>query len=108
MVNIASIAGKEGNQNMCAYSATKAAVIGFTESAGKEVATEEIAAVVHSLARVARTAAVDATTASHWAIQLSWKADGKVNQLGERMRQYAVGFPFHIRRTRPPPWNDAL
>ena len=42
IVNIASIAGKEGNPNMTAYSATKAAVIGFTKSAAKEVATEGI------------------------------------------------------------------
>ena len=42
IVNIASIAGKEGNPNMTAYSATKAAVIGFTKSAAKEVATENI------------------------------------------------------------------
>jgi 3-oxoacyl-[acyl-carrier protein] reductase len=41
-VNIASIAGKEGNPNMCPYSATKAAVIGLTKSIGKEVATEGI------------------------------------------------------------------
>lgn len=42
IVNIASIAGKEGNPNMTAYSATKAAVIGFTKSVAKEVATENI------------------------------------------------------------------
>jgi 2-dehydro-3-deoxy-L-rhamnonate dehydrogenase (NAD+) len=42
VVNIASIAGKEGNPNMTAYSATKAAVIGFTKSAAKEVATDGI------------------------------------------------------------------
>src|ERR1700683_2928245 len=42
IVNIASIAGKEGNPNMCGYSATKAAVIGLTKSVGKEVATEGI------------------------------------------------------------------
>lgn len=42
IVNIASIAGKEGNPNMTAYSSTKAAVIGFTKSLGKEVATEGI------------------------------------------------------------------
>lgn len=42
IVNIASVAGKEGNPNMTAYSATKAAVIGFTKSAAKEVATENI------------------------------------------------------------------
>ncbi len=42
IVNIASIAGKEGNPNMTGYSATKAAVIGFTKSMAKEVATEGI------------------------------------------------------------------
>ncbi len=42
IVNIASIAGKEGNPNMSAYSATKAGVIGFTKSLGKEVATDGI------------------------------------------------------------------
>lgn len=42
IVNIASIAGKEGNPNMTAYSATKAAVIGFTKASAKEVATENI------------------------------------------------------------------
>jgi 2-dehydro-3-deoxy-L-rhamnonate dehydrogenase (NAD+) len=38
VVNIASIAGKEGNPNMAAYSAAKAGVIAFTKSVGKELA----------------------------------------------------------------------
>ncbi len=38
IVNIASVAGKEGNPNMSAYSASKAAVIGLTKSLGKELA----------------------------------------------------------------------
>ena len=42
VVNIASIAGKEGNPNMSPYSATKGAVIAFTKSIGKEVATDGI------------------------------------------------------------------
>jgi 3-oxoacyl-[acyl-carrier protein] reductase len=42
IVNIASIAGKEGNPRMSAYSATKAAVIGLTKSIGKEVALDGI------------------------------------------------------------------
>jgi len=42
IVNIASIAGKEGNPNMTGYSATKAAVIGFTKSLAKEVAVDGI------------------------------------------------------------------
>jgi len=54
IVNIASIAGKEGNPGMAPYSATKAAVIALTKSLGKELATEGICvnavapAVVHT------------------------------------------------------------
>jgi len=54
IVNIASIAGKEGNPNMVPYSATKAAVIALTKSLGKEVATTGICvnavspAVIHT------------------------------------------------------------
>jgi 2-dehydro-3-deoxy-L-rhamnonate dehydrogenase (NAD+) len=43
IVNIASIAGKEGNPNASAYSASKAAVIGLTKSLGKELAGHDIA-----------------------------------------------------------------
>jgi 2-dehydro-3-deoxy-L-rhamnonate dehydrogenase (NAD+) len=42
IVNVASIAGKEGNPNASAYSASKAAVIGFTKSLGKELAKTNI------------------------------------------------------------------
>jgi 3-oxoacyl-[acyl-carrier protein] reductase len=42
IVNIASVAGKEGNPNASAYSASKAAVIGFTKSLGKELAKNNI------------------------------------------------------------------
>jgi NAD(P)-dependent dehydrogenase (short-subunit alcohol dehydrogenase family) len=42
IVNIASIAGKEGNPNMVAYSASKAGVIGFTKALGRELATSGI------------------------------------------------------------------
>jgi NAD(P)-dependent dehydrogenase (short-subunit alcohol dehydrogenase family) len=54
IVNIASIAGKEGNPRMSPYSATKAGVIALTKSLGKELATEGICvnavspAVVHT------------------------------------------------------------
>jgi NAD(P)-dependent dehydrogenase (short-subunit alcohol dehydrogenase family) len=43
IVNIASIAGKEGNPNASAYSASKAAVIALTKSLGKELAGQDIA-----------------------------------------------------------------
>ena len=42
IVNIASIAGKEGNPNASAYSAAKAAVIALTKSLGKELAGYDI------------------------------------------------------------------
>ena len=43
IVNVASIAGKEGNPNASAYSASKAAVIALTKSLGKETAGHDIA-----------------------------------------------------------------
>ena len=43
ILNIASVAGKEGNPNASAYSASKAAVIGLTKSLGKELAGHDIA-----------------------------------------------------------------
>ena len=43
IVNIASIAGKEGNPNASAYSASKAGVIALTKSLGKELAQKNIA-----------------------------------------------------------------
>jgi len=42
IINIASIAGKEGNAQVCAYSAAKAGVIGLTKSLGKELATSGV------------------------------------------------------------------
>ena len=44
IVNVSSVAGKEGNPNASAYSASKAAVIGFTKSLGKELATSGVLA----------------------------------------------------------------
>lgn len=44
IVNVASVAGKEGNPNASAYSASKAGVIGFTKSLGKELAGSGIIA----------------------------------------------------------------
>lgn len=44
IVNVSSVAGKEGNPNASAYSASKAAVIGFTKSLGKELAGKGVIA----------------------------------------------------------------
>lgn len=61
IVNIASVAGKEGNPNMVAYSASKAALIGLTKSIAKEVATEGICVNAVSPA-VVRTKILDQVT----------------------------------------------
>jgi 3-oxoacyl-[acyl-carrier protein] reductase len=42
IVNVSSVAGKEGNPNASAYSTSKAGVIGFTKSLGKELATKGV------------------------------------------------------------------
>jgi NAD(P)-dependent dehydrogenase (short-subunit alcohol dehydrogenase family) len=42
IVNISSVAGKEGNPNASSYSTSKAAVLGFTKSLGKELATKGV------------------------------------------------------------------
>jgi len=64
IVNIASIAGKEGNPNAVAYSASKAGVIALTKSLGKELATYDIAVNCITPA-AARTAIFDQMTQQH-------------------------------------------
>lgn len=70
IVNIASIAGKEGNPNAAAYSASKAGVIGLTKSLGKELATTPITVNCITPAAV-RTAIFDQMTQSHIDFMLS-------------------------------------
>ena len=53
IVNIASMAGKDGNPNLSIYSASKAAVIALTKSAGKELATSGVLANVITPAVIA-------------------------------------------------------
>lgn len=64
IVNIASIAGKEGNPNAPAYSSSKAAVIGLTKSLGKELATSGVTCNAIAPAAV-RTAIFDQMTQEH-------------------------------------------
>jgi 3-oxoacyl-[acyl-carrier protein] reductase len=64
IVNIASVAGKEGNPNASAYSASKAGVIGFTKSLGKELAGHDIAVNCVTPA-AARTRIFDQMTQAH-------------------------------------------
>ncbi|SVC82371.1 uncharacterized protein METZ01_LOCUS335225, partial [marine metagenome] len=64
IVNIASIAGKEGNPNAVPYSATKSAVIGLTKSLGKELAKTEIRVNCVTPA-VVKTSILDEFTEEH-------------------------------------------
>jgi 2-dehydro-3-deoxy-L-rhamnonate dehydrogenase (NAD+) len=70
IVNIASVAGKEGNPNASAYSASKAAVIGLTKSLGKELAQTNIRVNCVTPAAV-RTAIFDQMTQQHIDFMLS-------------------------------------
>lgn len=70
IVNIASIAGKEGNPNAAHYSASKAAVIALTKSLGKELATSNIAVNAVAPAVIA-TDILDQMTQAHIDYMLS-------------------------------------
>jgi 2-dehydro-3-deoxy-L-rhamnonate dehydrogenase (NAD+) len=70
IVNIASIAGKEGNPNAVAYSASKAGVIALTKSLGKELANHDIAVNCITPA-AAKTAIFDQMTQQHIDYMLS-------------------------------------
>ena len=70
IINIASIAGKEGNPNASAYSTSKAAVIGFTKSLGKELADKNIAVNCVTPA-AAKTRIFDQMTEEHINYMLS-------------------------------------
>ncbi len=70
IVNVASIAGKEGNPNASAYSASKAAVIAITKSLGKELAGYDISVNCITPA-AARTRIFDQMTQEHIDFMLS-------------------------------------
>jgi NAD(P)-dependent dehydrogenase (short-subunit alcohol dehydrogenase family) len=70
IVNIASIAGKEGNPNAAAYSAAKAGVIALTKSLGKELAGYDIAVNAVTPA-AAKTPILDQVTQQHIDYMLS-------------------------------------
>jgi 3-oxoacyl-[acyl-carrier protein] reductase len=83
IVNIASVAGKEGNPNMVAYSASKAALIGLTKSIAKEVATEGICVNAVSPA-VIRTKILDQLTPAQVAYmveRIPMKRTGQPNEV---------------------------
>ncbi len=82
IVNIASIAGKEGNPNASAYSASKAAVIGLTKSLAKELAKTNI--TVNSVTPAAvRTPIFEQMPQSHLDFMLSKIPKGRFGTVDE-------------------------
>lgn len=82
ILNIASIAGKEGNPNASAYSASKAGVIGLTKSLGKELAGMDIAVNCVTPA-AARTRIFDQMSQEHIDYMLSKIPRGRFLEVQE-------------------------
>jgi 3-oxoacyl-[acyl-carrier protein] reductase len=82
IVNVASIAGKEGNPNASAYSASKAGVIALTKSLGKETASSNIAVNCITPA-AARTRIFEQMTQQHIDFMLSKIPRGRFLEVDE-------------------------
>jgi 3-oxoacyl-[acyl-carrier protein] reductase len=82
IVNVASIAGKEGNPNASAYSASKAGVIALTKSLGKETADKNIAVNCITPA-AARTRIFDQMSQEHIDFMLSKIPRGRFLEVDE-------------------------
>jgi NAD(P)-dependent dehydrogenase (short-subunit alcohol dehydrogenase family) len=105
IVNLASLAGKEGTPNASAYSASKAAVMALTKSLGKELATSGI--VVNSVApAAARTEMLAQMTPEHVATMLAKSPVGRLVEAEEIAAlvawmasdecSFTTGYPFDI------------
>jgi 3-oxoacyl-[acyl-carrier protein] reductase len=105
IANVASIAGKDGNPNAVAYSASKAGVIALTKSLGKELATYNIS--VNAIApAVAMTAILGQITQAHVDFMLSKIPRGRAVQVEEiasmiafmvsEENSFTTGFTFDI------------
>ena len=82
VINVASVAGKEGNPNAAAYSASKAAVIGLTKSLGKELARTGVR--VNCIAPAAvRTAIFEQMSPQHVEYMLSKIPMGRFGEVDE-------------------------
>ncbi len=82
IVNVASVAGKDGNANASAYSSAKAGVIGLTKSLGKELADKNIAVNAVTPAG-AKTRILDQMTKEHVAHMLSKVPRGRFLEIEE-------------------------
>ena len=82
IVNVASVAGKDGNANASAYSSAKAGVIGLTKSLGKELADRNIAVNAVTPAG-AKTRILDQMSKEHVARMLSKVPRGRFLEIKE-------------------------
>ena len=82
IVNIASVAGKEGNPNAAAYSASKAGLIGLTKALGKELARSGV--IVNCVASATvQTPILEQVSAEHLAFMLSKIPMGRLGEVSE-------------------------
>jgi 3-oxoacyl-[acyl-carrier protein] reductase len=85
VVNLASMAGKDGNPNLAAYSGSKAAVIGLTKSLGKELATTGV--LVNAITPAVIATPMNATTApdvlAHITSLIPMKRVGRAEEVAE-------------------------
>lgn len=88
VVNFASMAGKDGNPNLAAYSASKAAVIALTKSAGKELATTGV--LVNAIAPAVIATPMNDSTApevlAHITSLIPMKRVGRPEEVAELVR----------------------
>ncbi|MEO8667873.1 MAG: SDR family NAD(P)-dependent oxidoreductase [Bauldia sp.] len=106
IANIASIAGKEGNPNASAYSASKAGVIAFTKSLGKEVAGHNIAVNAIAPAVALTRMVLETQTEAHKQFMLSKIPRGRFVEVDEiaamiafmvsEENSFTTGFTFDI------------
>ncbi len=105
VLHIASIAGKEGNAGMMAYSASKAAVIGMTKSQGKELA--ETGVTVNALApaviRTPMVAALPLAQVTYMTDKIPMKRCGTLEEVAEiaafivsPQASFTTGFTFDL------------
>jgi 3-oxoacyl-[acyl-carrier protein] reductase len=103
IVNIASIAGKEGNAGMLAYSTSKAAVIGLTKTIGKELAETGITcnAIAPAVVRTAMVAALPEAQVRYMTDKIPMKRTGEIAEIAalaafvaSRECSFTTGFTF--------------
>ena len=85
IVNIASIAGKEGNPNLAAYSASKAGLIGLTKSLGKELALDGVLvnAVAPAVVATPMNAETDPAVLAYMVARIPMGRVGTPNEVAE-------------------------